>query len=161
LVPPLAWRRIDVVTDELPIPGAVTEAIAMHLGLDADVSELLPLVAERHLLAAARCMWTAGLHEAPAGRALLRTWITLLGDPWPVHRWVACQCLLHAGNIDEKAGRRLADLAHSDPEPSVRLVAMHALSRCACSGPVASLVSALVAYDVEKEERGIDPGTHL
>lgn len=158
LVPPLIWRRIEVGYDELPVPGAFTEAIAMHAGLDDRASQLLPLVAERHPLVAARCVSAAGLHDTPAGRALLQHWAGLLLDPRPLRRWVACQCLRRAGNIDEDAGQSLAELAHSDPEPFVRLVAMHALSNCARVAPIARLITSLVAYDGTSSS---DPATNL
>jgi HEAT repeat protein len=158
LVPPLVWRRIEVGYDELPVPAKFIEAIAMHVGLDGDASQLLPLVAARHPLVAARCIGAAGLHEIPAGRALLQEWVALLRDPRPLRRWVASQCLQRTGDIDEDAGQGLAELAHSDPEPFVRLVAMHALSSCAREAPVATLIAALVAYDGISSS---DPGTNL
>ena len=156
-VPPLIWRRIEVGYDDLPIPGAFTEAIAMHVGLDHRASQLLPLVAERHPLVAARCVGAAGLHDTPAGRALLQQWAALLLDRRPLRRWVACQCLRHAGSIDEDAGQRLADLSHLDPEPFVRLAAMHALSSCARVTPIARLIAILVGYDGSSP----DPGANL
>jgi glycosyltransferase involved in cell wall biosynthesis/HEAT repeat protein len=158
LVPPLVWRRIDVGYDELPIPAVFTEAIAMHLGLNDGAPQLLDLVAKRHPLVAARCIGAAGLHDTPAGRVLLQQWAVLLLDPRPLRRWVACQCLMRAGNIGEDAGQRLAELAHSDPEPFVRLVAMHALSSCARVAPIAGLIATLVAYDGTSSS---DPGTNL
>lgn len=159
LVPPLVWRRIEVGYDELPVPGAFTEAIAMHVGLAADSCELLSLMDERHPLVAARCVGAAGLHETPSGRALLQQWSALLCDRRPLRRWVACQCLLRVGNVDENTGERLVDLALSDPEMFVRQVAMHALSGCGRVQPVTRLVAALIAH--EGTAPFSDPGVNL
>lgn len=76
-----------------------------------------------------------------------------------VRRWVACQCLHRAGNIDEDAGQRLVELALSDPVANVKQVAMRALSACPCVRPLEQLVAALIEY--EGTSWLDDPGTNL
>lgn len=142
----------------------------MHVGLCDDAPDLMSLVAQRNPLVAARCVGVARLHDKPSGRALQAQWSAMLGDSQSRRRWVASQCLLHAGDISEEAGARLVDLALSDPEVVVRQVAMHALSGCACAATIECLVASLVAYDHKLAAAGFasngappmpDPGASL
>lgn len=159
LVPPLVWRRLEIRYDELPVPGAFTEAIAMHLGLAAGASARLPAIADHHPLVAARCIGVAGLHDTPEGRALMQAWSAQLRHRRSVRRWVACQCLLRAGNVDEATAHALVELALSDPETNVRQVAMQALSACAHVRPLEALVTGLIAHDGNSAFS--DPGANL